>query len=301
MSKAATTPGHHLDLTRHMQDTNIADVKFPFEIHDLDFLQKENSGMEVDILRSDRFEMLWMREGSGTLLVDKQQYSVKPDVIYCIAPGHPRRFQVENRASGCYICFTPDFIQLSENNRDGFLWFAEYDNFLTVPAIQIDKEIRREMEEIVRQMKKEFSTYLANRPEMLKGLLNIFTLYFSGMAQINFDSCQFREINLSKDFFALLKKHYITKKMVCDYANDLNVSPGYLNRAMKKISGYTASHHIQQHIILEAKRKAIHQGTSMKEIAYQLGFDNPSHFSKFFKRNSGMNFTHYIRKEAFRA
>ena len=89
--------------------------------------------------------------------------------------------------------------------------------------------------------------------------------------------------------------------MVCDYASVLSVSPNYLNRTVKKVSGYTASHHIQQQIVLEAKKQAIHYGVSMKEIAYQLGFDNPSHFSKFFKCNSGMNFTQFIKAEQERA
>ena len=94
----------------------------------------------------------------------------------------------------------------------------------------------------------------------------------------------------------LLRDHS-SKKMVCDYANELNVSPNYLNRTVKKVSGNTASHHIQQQIILEAKRHAMYSGISMKEIAYQLGFDNIAHFSKFFKSKSGMNFTNFKKEQ----
>ena len=78
--------------------------------------------------------------------------------------------------------------------------------------------------------------------------------------------------------------------MVSDYAGQLYVTPNYLNRTVKKITGFTASHHIQQHIITEAKRQAMFSLSSMKEIAYSLGFDNLAHFSKFFKTNSGMSF-----------
>ena len=69
-------------------------------------------------------------------------------------------------------------------------------------------------------------------------------------------------------------------------------------RTKKKITGSTASHHIQQQIILEAKRQAMYFSTSMKQIAYNLGFDNIAHFSKFFKHNCGMNFTDFKRVNA---
>ena len=74
--------------------------------------------------------------------------------------------------------------------------------------------------------------------------------------------------------------------------------PNYLNRTVKKMTGLTASYHIQQQIILEAKRQAIHSNVSMKEIAYFLGFDNLAHFSKFFKNNSGMSFSTFKKERA---
>jgi len=130
-------------------------------------------------------------------------------------------------------------------------------------------------------------------------LLNIFVIYLSRILK---DPCpdvlQTREIELVKKFTSMLKKNFITKKMVSDYAEDLCVTPNYLNRTVKKTTGYTASHHIQQQIILEAKRQAMYFSTNMKQIAYNLGFDNLAHFSKFFKNNCGMNFTDFKRVNA---
>jgi AraC family transcriptional activator of pobA len=88
----------------------------------------------------------------------------------------------------------------------------------------------------------------------------------------------------------------IAKKMVSAYARDLHVTANYLNETVKKASGSPASYHIQQRIILEAKRKARHVRTSMKEIAYGLGFADLAHFSKYFKRASGINFTDFKKE-----
>ena len=119
-------------------------------------------------------------------------------------------------------------------------------------------------------------------------------IHFSRKLQVGNDEIAYtKDAELVRNFKTLLKKWFITKKLVADYASELCVTPNYLNRTVKKITGFTASHHIQQYIILEAKRQAIHSNVSMKEIAYFLGFDNLAHFSKFFKNNSGMNFTSF--------
>ena len=81
--------------------------------------------------------------------------------------------------------------------------------------------------------------------------------------------------------------------MVSDYARELAISANYLNHVMKRFTGFTASHHIQQHTILEAKRRALYLGTSMKETAYSLGFEDLAHFSKFFKKNAGTSFREF--------
>ena len=107
-----------------------------------------------------------------------------------------------------------------------------------------------------------------------------------------------RKMELVHVFYALLDRHFATKKMVRDYADILAVTPSYLNDTVKEVSGFTASYHIQQRIVLEAKRRAIYEGDSMKEIAYHLGFCDPAHFSKYFKNSSGTNFTDF-KKGAF--
>jgi AraC family transcriptional activator of pobA len=124
-------------------------------------------------------------------------------------------------------------------------------------------------------------------------------IYFSrNLKESERDVVQTREAELVRKFMSLLKKNFISQKMVSDYAGQLFVTPNYLNRTVKKITDFTASHHIQQQIILEAKRKAIYSTTSMKEIAYGLGFDNLAHFSKFFKNNCGMSFTDFKKQAA---
>lgn len=79
-------------------------------------------------------------------------------------------------------------------------------------------------------------------------------------------------------------------------AKQLFVNPNYLNGLIKSLTGKTASSHIQEKILLEAKSFLLHTDLQVSEIAYKLGFENTSYFNRFFKKNTKLTPTAY-RKE----
>ena len=270
-----------------------------FEIHALEWKETQRSFWNGATEKLSCFEVIWMQRGTGVLEVDGQDHKLTENTIFCISPGHTRKCNMEPIPEGYYLSFTLEFIQLSEGYTGGSAWLNRYTNSSNITTIAIDDEVQCELDVIVHKMKWEFGNYYNRRSEVLKGLLNIFMIYLSRILK---DPCpdvlQTREMELLNKFTELLKKNFIAKKMVSDYAYDLCVTSNYLNRIVKKTTGFTASHHIQQQIILEAKRQAMSFSTSMKQTAYNLGFDNLSHFSKFFKHNCGMNFTDFKRGNA---
>jgi len=276
------------------------DINKRFEIHSLEWMETQESSWNGEAEKLNRFEVIWIKKGRGRLWVDENNYQVDDSIIYCLAPGHVRKWNAETNIEGYYISFAPEFVWLSEGYSNNLSWLEQYNHEFTPAAMKVQVDLQQELDVIAGKMKWEFSNYFNSRLELLKGLLNIFMIYFSrNLKEPKPDVVQTKEGELARKFMNLLKKNFINQKMVSDYAGQLCVTPNYLNRTIKKITGFTASHHIQQQIILEAKRKAMYSSVSMKEIAYYLGFDNLAHFSKFFKNNSGMSFTDY-KKMALR-
>lgn len=93
---------------------------------------------------------------------------------------------------------------------------------------------------------------------------------------------------VEKDFSGLLEQHFAALKRPAEYAEILNISVAYLNECVKKVSGYSVSHHIQQRVVLEAKRLLYHSDKSVKEIASELGYDDYAYFSRLFAKVTGM-------------
>jgi AraC family transcriptional activator of pobA len=240
------------------------------------------------------YEIIWIKSCSGQLWIDTRFHQQYNNMIYFLVPGQVRRLAPEGTVSGYRIQFSSAILYHNDSVPRIIQTLNQHHHAMGVVA---DAELQLEMEDIIGKMEKEISNYYLLRSEILAGLLSILLVHFSrrlpakeAVPAMNRDNL------LLKNFLQLVQQYFASRKQVADYASELCVTPNYLNRTIKRVTGFTASYHIQQQIILEAKRKAIHSGRSMKEIAYHLGFDNLAHFSKFFKNNSGTSFSSFRKQ-----
>lgn len=93
---------------------------------------------------------------------------------------------------------------------------------------------------------------------------------------------------INKAFKSGLEDNFPMLKRPAFYAQLLNISTAYLNECVKKATGQSVSYHIQQRIILEAKRLLFHSDKTVKEIAVELGYEDYPYFSRLFTKVTGM-------------
>ncbi len=249
--------------------------------------------------RHPYFEIVWITDGNGQCRIDLGQYPIKRNSIFCIPPGHIHSLDIDQATKGYIISYNREFIHLGSGMAG---CGSYYDMFMEqMGAFETDNESEMaEIEAVLSCLNREFSNYALQRQEILSGWLRIFLYYLKRSRKKSGPKVdQGKNKELVNQFYSSLEKDFLKKKMVADYASELFISPNYLNEIVKRISGYTASHHIQQRIVLEAKRLAIYSSASMKEIAYSLGFEDIAYFSKFFKTFSGTNFRDFKRTQAF--
>ena len=94
----------------------------------------------------------------------------------------------------------------------------------------------------------------------------------------------------------LLEEHFKTVKSVSFYAEKMNVSPKTLNQTTLKIFGKSPKSIIDERVILECKRLLVHSNMSIKEIAFHLGFEEPTNFNKYFKKHLSTTPAHFREK-----
>lgn len=90
-------------------------------------------------------------------------------------------------------------------------------------------------------------------------------------------------------FFQLIKENFRSQHEIRYYSDQLGITPEYLSRIVRKISGKTVMHFINRMLMTEASRQLIHSDMSMSELAYYLNFATSAGISKFFKAHKGVS------------
>ena len=270
----------------------------PFEIRTIDWMEKNRQQNHLPH-RHGYYEITWIVQGTGIYLVDLEKHAITSNMFCCASPGQVHQLKAIDRIKGYVISFNKDFLFMTRDQQAGLSGEQAASTFLRFTAMRVSEEITTEMDHLVQKMIREFDNFFLLRTEILMGFFKIFLIYLArqsdGAEQV---VAQTRNADLVKKFFSTIEHKFITHKKVTEYAEYLSITPNYLNEIVKKASGFPASYHIQQRIVLEAKRHATYSNSSMKEIAYYLGFDDIAHFSKFFKNVSGQSFTDFKKQNA---
>jgi AraC family transcriptional regulator, transcriptional activator of pobA len=85
----------------------------------------------------------------------------------------------------------------------------------------------------------------------------------------------------------LVEEHFRTERQLSFFAGKLAMTPDRLNDHVKRAAGVTAGHLIRQRVLTEAKRQLVFTDQPINEIAYDLAFADPSHFARFFRKQTG--------------
>jgi AraC family transcriptional activator of pobA len=89
------------------------------------------------------------------------------------------------------------------------------------------------------------------------------------------------------DLRRLIDEHFRKQRLISFYAEKLAMTPDRLNDHVKRATGVTAGHLIRQRVLTEAKRQLVFTSQAIHEIAYDLAFSDPSHFTRFFRKQTG--------------
>jgi AraC family transcriptional regulator, transcriptional activator of pobA len=87
----------------------------------------------------------------------------------------------------------------------------------------------------------------------------------------------------------LIEANFRCQRQLSFYAQQLAMTPDRLNDHVKRAIGVTAGHLIRQRVVTQAKRQLVFSDQPIHEIAYDLAFTDPSHFTRFFRKNTGMS------------
>ena len=276
--------------TKYDLETGTPD-EIQFEIMEMPHFFCENGEAPKQAHIHGFYQIIWFQQGIGTHYVDFKEYPITDNTLFFISPGQIHYFDESNNFKGIIIHFNESFLSDEGSSENVFLKYNVFNAFDTVPYYEVKSDDTPRWEYIVKEMQLEIDNIKAfAHKDYLKYLVKMFLIYIQriGKRGIGIPLC----INNSSNrtfvrFRQILEHHYRQLHTVKEYAHRLNVSTKTLTNCVYESSHSTPLKIINERIILEAKRQLLHSDLKIKEIAFYLGFEDPSYFVKFFKRQTG--------------
>ena len=264
--------------------------RLQFEIYSLnDYLTKNKGHIEKPHIHSF-YQIIWFTKGNGKHFVDFNEFVASTNKIFFISKNQIHYFDNYSSYEGVIIHFNESFLMDNENDIDIFLKYNIFNDFESDPVFTIPTVAIENFTLLVSNLKKEISTpdKFAHK-DFLKHLLKLFLISIQRLGKRNnYKNPSFnnqKNITLLK-FRQALELNFKNIHTVKEYAYLLNISTKTLTNHITEIALKTPLEIINDRIILEAKRLLSHSSLNINEIGFQLGYEDPSYFVKFFKRQT---------------
>lgn len=286
MAKSPFKPDH-IEI-RHLLDTT-ADNEFAgLTVFDsrLDF----SESIYNRPFRSNHFSIIIVKKGQLSVSVDVNRFVLEEMDMLIIPPSAIRIFELQQpETEFISLLFTADFL------LQAGLHIKYYPRFsLGEKAVHSTLSLSSNQFAVIISQFALIRLLLERNDVPRKKNKNIYLPIFqSTIKEVNlhFDGLEYsvnESSHIVQRFFDLLTKHHTIQREVSFYASELGIHDKYLSQVLKEKTGRTARSYIIQMVILEAKVLLDRPDLSIQQIADELHFSNPFHFSRFFKKYASL-------------
>ena len=234
--------------------------------------------------QQNAYSIYWIQEGSGTYNIDFKQYNFDDNVLFFLSPGQIFTVDSEQIKTAYKLTFVSNFYCIQTHDAEVACNGILFNNIYETPFVKPCAKETAKLNFILENLIEEFQQKETAQYDMLQSYLKQFIISAVRVQKENNLIKEDTETRLFKDFSLLVEQNYKTMHSVTDYANRLGISPKSITKHFKKTGSKTPSDFIKNRIILEAKRLLIYTDKTVKEIAFDLGFNDPAYFTRFFTK-----------------
>lgn len=237
-------------------------------------------------------------QGEGDFSVDFVSYHFSGNTILFLSPYQNLQWVGNADILVQLVQFHGDFYCIEYHKKEVACNGLLFNNIYMFPHISVSDKKFTEIENIINRLEIERQFYSPYSEAVLKSYLQLILALCSKEKNIELNS-KGTNIDYSKemiDFQTLLEQHFLTKRNVSFYAAELALSSSAFSKKIKQKFGKTPTQFIKERVVLEAKKLLHLTHKSIKEIAFELNFEDEFYFSRYFKKAVGISPTHYRKK-----
>lgn len=274
---------HNVFTLINPQNGNLAFKLLPFD----------NNSHFDHLQRNNYFSLIWVTKGKGKVKADFAEHHFEENSLLAFSPYQPFMLCVSEAIEGIAIHFHPDFYCIHMHQKEVSCNGILFNNVYQPPFTIITEQAAATFRMVLEQIKTEIQNAELAQYELLVSYLKIFLITASRLKNEQLE--EMKSVPNSKEPFILqnlkdaIELNFKTKHSAGNYAELLNISPKALAKLSKTYFNKTLTDLIAERIIIEAKRELYMTNKTVKEIAYELGYEDEHYFSRFFKTNADVS------------
>lgn len=234
---------------------------------------------------------------NGKLKYGQQEYDFDEGIMFFISPGQVFSIEADKelKHSGWLLLIHPDFLwntPLAKTIRQ-----YEYFDYSANEALHLSEKEEAIIVGIIRQIEQEYHSNIDKfSQDVIIAQLELLLTYADRFYNRQFITRKITNHKILTRLEDILTAYFNDDALIKEglpsvqyIAKALNVSPNYLSSLLKVLTGQNTQQHIHAKLIEKAKEKLSTTDLSVSEIAYELGFEHPQSFSKFFKTKTSQS------------
>lgn len=234
-------------------------------------------------------EIVYVRQGRGSHVVDTRRWPLDPPHLAFVAPGQVHFWEGVRDLEGWVVLFTEDFLVVHPEDRDVLHELAE------LPWLCPGRSLAPALSGLVAEMERE---YLGRAPDFVSVLQAYLHVLLVRARRLSRSAAPWtaparpeeeRARSITRRFNRLLGESgpAVAELSVRGCAAEVGISTGYLNEAVKRVTGRTPGQLIRQAQAREAKRLLATTELTVAQVARLAGFTDAAYFCRFFRRETG--------------
>jgi len=243
--------------------------------------------------RNNYYTLVFISEGNGKIKADFNEYQYGENSVFFFSPYQPYIIYPDKVIKGVAIHFHSDFFCIYRYPSEVATYNHLFNSIFVAPMVALTHESLEHFLLLKKLIVNELSYEMVNKNEVIISCLKMILIHLSRIKQSGVTQSTEKDsvkgIAVLQTLVENIESFYKTKHSASDYASLLCITPTALAKLTKQHFNKTITELITERIIIEAKRELYLTSKPVKEIAYELGFNDEFYFSRFFKKNTDVS------------